>query len=114
MDTPFALISSAINVVVTGLFAAVVLRQYLRRHRSYQLYWFVGLLMAFIATLAYVFMLRVQPTSYNGIILFHTYYILGVLTPAWLGLGSIALISSPRITTLCLTFLYLLSGATTA
>ena len=42
MDTPFALISSAINVVVTGLFAAVVLRQYLRRHRSYQLYWFVG------------------------------------------------------------------------
>ncbi|GAC1433230.1 MAG: hypothetical protein PVS3B3_30190 [Ktedonobacteraceae bacterium] len=114
MDTPFALISSAINVVVTGLFAAVVLRQYLRRHRSYQLYWFVGLLMAFIATLAYVFMLRVQPASYNGIILFHTYYILGVLTPAWLGLGSIALISSPRITTLCLTFLYLLSGATTA
>ena len=114
MDTPFALISSAINVVVTGLFAAVVLRQYLRRHRSYQLYWFVGLFMAFVATLAYVFMLRVQPTSYNGIILFRAYYILGVLTPAWLGLGSIALITSPRVTTWCLTFLYLLSGATTA
>ena len=114
MDTPFALISSSINVVVTGLFAAVVLRQYLRRRRSYQLYWFVGLLMAVVATLAYVFMLRVQPASYNGIILFHTYYILGVLTPAWLGLGSIALITSRRITTWCLTFLYLLSGATTA
>ena len=114
MDTPFALISSSINVVVTGLFAAVVLRQYLRRHRSYQLYWFVGLLMAFVATLAYVFMLRVQPASYNGIILFRAYYILGVLTPAWLGLGSVALIASPRVTTWCLTFLYLLSGATTA
>ncbi len=114
MDTPFALFSSAVNVGVTGLFAAVVLRQYLRRHRAYQLYWFVGLLMAFIATLAYVFMLRVQPTSYDGIILFHTYYILGVLTPAWLGLGSVALISSPRVTTFCLTFLYLLSGVTTA
>ncbi len=114
MNTLFALISSALNVVVTGLFAAVVLRQYLRRHRSYQLYWFVGLLMAFLATLAYVFMLQVRPASYNGIILFHTYYILGVLTPAWLGLGSIALISRPRVTTLCLTFLYLLSGLTTA
>lgn len=114
MNTPFALLPSAMNVVVTGLFATVVLRQYVRRHRSYQLYWFVGLLMAFTATLAYVFMLRVQPTSYNGIILFHTYYVLGVLTPAWLGLGSIALISSPRVTTWCLTFLYLLSGVTTA
>ncbi|GAC1389467.1 MAG: hypothetical protein NVS4B11_03460 [Ktedonobacteraceae bacterium] len=114
MNTPFVLLSSAVNVVVTGLFAGVVLRHYLRRHRSYQLYWCVGLLMAFIATLAYVFMLQVQPTSYNGIILFHTYYILGVLTPAWLGLGSIALVSSPRVTTLCLTFLYLLSGLTTA
>ena len=114
MNTPFALISSAINVVVTGLFAAVVLRQYLRRHRSYQLYWFVGLLMAFVATLAYVFMLQAQPTSYNGVILFRTYYILGVLTPAWLGLGSVALVTRPRVTTLCLTFLYLLSAATTA
>ncbi len=114
MDTPFALISSAINVVVTGLFAAVVLRQYLRRHRSYQLYWFMGLLMAFVATLAYVFMLLTQPTSYNGIILFRAYYILGVLTPAWLGLGSVALITSPRVTTWCLTFLYLLSIATMA
>ncbi len=114
MNTPFALLSSALNVVVTGLFAAVVLRQYLKRHRSYQLYWAVGLLMAFVATLAYVFMLQVQPTSYNGIILFRTYYILGVLMPAWLGLGSIALVSSPRVTTFCLTFLYLLSGLTTA
>ena len=114
MNTPFALVSSAINVVVTGLFAAVVLRQYLRRHRSYQLYWFAGLLMAFIATLAYVSMLQVQPASYDGIILFRMYYILGVLTPAWLGLGSVALITRPRVTTLCLTFLYLLSGATIA
>jgi len=114
MNTPFALVSSALNVLVTGLFTVVVLRQYFRRHRAYQLYWFVGLLMAFLATLAYVFMLQVQPASYDGIILFHTYYILGVLTPAWLGLGSVALISSPRVTTFCLTFLYLLSGLTTA
>ncbi len=114
MDNPLALLPPGLNVLVTGLFTGVVLRQYLRRHRSYQLYWFIGLLMAFLATLAYVFMLRVQPTSYNGIILFHTYYILGVLMPAWLGLGSVALVSSPRVTSLCLTFLYLLSGLTTA
>ena len=114
MDTSFSFISSAINVVVTAIFAVVVLRQYLRRHRSYQLYWAIGLLMAVVATLAYVSMLRVGPTSYNGIILFRAYYILGVLTPAWLGLGSVALISGPRSTKLWLTFLYLLSGATTA
>jgi len=114
MNTPFTLVSSTLNVLVTGLFTVVVLRQYFRRHRAYQLYWFVGLLMAFLATLAYVFMLQVQPASYDGIILFHTYYILGVLTPAWLGLGSVALISGPRVTTFCLTFLYLLSGLTTA
>lgn len=114
MNNPLALLSPALNVLVTGLFASVVLRQYLRRHRSYQLYWFIGLLMAFIATFAYVFMLRAQPTSYDGLILFHIYYILGVLTPAWLGLGSVALVSSPRVTSLCLTLLYLLSGLMTA
>lgn len=114
MNNTLSLISAILNVLVTGLFAIVVLRQYLRRHRSYQLYWSVGLFMAFFATLSYVFMVLAGPTSYDGVILFRFYYVLGVLTPAWLGLGSVALISGPRVTTLSLTFLYLLSAFTTA
>jgi len=114
MNNTLSLLSAILNVLVTGIFAIVVLRQYLRRHRSYQLYWSVGLFMAFLATLCYVFMLLTGPTSYDGVILFRFYYVLGVLTPAWLGLGSVALISGPRLTTICLTFLYLLSALTTA
>ena len=114
MNNTLSLLSAIINVLVTGIFAGVVLRQYLRRHRGYQLYWSVGLFMAFFATLSYVFMLLAGPTSYDGVILFRFYYVLGVLTPSWLGLGSVALISGPRLTTISLTFLYLLSGFTTA
>jgi hypothetical protein len=44
------------------------------------------------------------------VLLFHTYYILGAaLMPAWLGLGSIALVSSRRLTYICLTILCVLS-----
>lgn len=114
MNNTLSLISAILNVLVTGVFATVVIRQYLRRHRGYQLYWSVGLFMAFFATLSYVFMILAGPTSYDGVILFRFYYVLGVLTPAWLGLGSVALISGPRLTTISLTFLYLLSGFTTA
>lgn len=112
MNNLILLIPPAINVVVTGLFAGMVLRQYLRRHHIYQLYWAIALIMAFVATVAYVSMLIVHPTSDAGIILFRTYYILGgTLMPAWLGLGSIALIAKGSATRICLTFLYLMSIA---
>jgi hypothetical protein len=87
-----------------------VLRQYLKRHHQYQLYWTIALIMAFVATLSYVGMILVQPTSDAGILLFRFYYILGgALMPAWLGLGSIALVSSSRVSYICLTILYILS-----
>jgi hypothetical protein len=99
-----------VNVVVTALFAGVVLRQYMQRHRVYQLYWSIALIMAFLGTLAYVFMVVVGPTTAAGELLFRTYYIFGAaLTSAWLGLGSIALISSARITRISLAILSLLS-----
>lgn len=83
-----------INVLVTGLFAGVVLRQYMQRHKTYQLYWSIALSMAVIATLSYVFMLAVQPTSLLGMLGFRLYYILGAaLTAPWLGLGSFALVA---------------------
>lgn len=102
-------ISSGVNVLVTGLFAGAVLRQYLSRHRLYQLYWSIALCMAFLATLAYIFMLLVQPTSDTGILLFRTYYIGGTIMPAWLGMGSVALVSRPLFTRICSTVLLLLS-----
>ena len=104
------LLFPTINVIVTGLFAAVVLRQYVRRHRLYQLYWGIALSMAFIATLAYVFMILAQPTSDAGMLFFRLYYILGAaLMPSWLGLGSIALVARAHITRICLVVLCVLS-----
>ena len=102
MSNPILLLPPIVNVLVTGLFAGVVLRQYLRRHRIYQLYWSIALCMAFVATLAYVFMLLAQPTSMAGTLLFRVYYIFGAqLMPSWLGLGSIALIARAGITRIC-------------
>ncbi|HYX49186.1 MAG TPA: hypothetical protein VE843_05560, partial [Ktedonobacteraceae bacterium] len=71
------LLFAIINVVVTGLFAGVVLSQYARRKRASQLYWSVALIMAFLATLAYVLMVIAGPTSNAGVVLFRLYYIFG-------------------------------------
>jgi hypothetical protein len=102
-----------INVAVTGLFAAVVLRQFAQRRRIYQLYWMIALLMAFIATVSYVCMVLVGPTSNTGIFFFRAYYILGAaLAPSWLGLGSIALVTGARVTRICFAILTTLSVIT--
>ncbi len=110
MSNPILLLPAIINVLVTGLFAGVVLRQYLRRQRTYQLYWSIALCMAFLATVAYVLMLVVQPTSTTGTIFFRIYYIFGAeLMPSWLGLGSIALVASAGATRICALALSILS-----
>src|SRR6266487_6721855 len=110
MNMLISLLYPIVNIIVTGLFAGVVLRQYLQRHRTYQLYWAIALSMAFVATLAYVFMMVAQPDSETGILFFRLYYILGAaLMPAWLGLGSIALVTSTRFTRICLAVLCVLS-----
>lgn len=110
MNDPILFVPPAINVIVTGLFAGVILRQYVTRRHIYQLYWSIALSMAFLATLAYIGMIAVQPTSGAGVLLFRLYYILGgALMPAWLGLGSIALVSSPRVTRISVSALTILS-----
>jgi len=78
MNNNILLLFPIINVIVTGLFAGVVLRQYLRRHRVYQLFWAIALFMAFFATLTYVVMILVHPASDIGVLFFRIYYILGV------------------------------------
>lgn len=103
-------IFAIINVVVTALFAGVVLSQYVRRRRTSQLYWSISLTMAFVATLAYVFMVIAGPTSGAGVVLFRIYYFLGAaLVSAWLGLGSIALVAGARVTRISLIVLSVLS-----
>ncbi len=110
MNNPILLLYPTVNVVVTALFAGVVLHQYMQHHRIYQLYWAIALSMAFLATLAYVLMIAVQPTSVVGALFFRIYYIFGAaLMPAWLGLGSIALVTSARVTRVCLVILCILS-----
>ena len=102
-----------VNVVVTGLFAAVVARQYGQRRRLYQLYWMIALLMAFLGTVSYVCMVLVGPTSGAGQGLFRAYYILGAtFASSWLGLGSIALVASKRVTNICFAVLTVLSVVT--
>jgi hypothetical protein len=102
-----------VNVVVTGLFAAVVARQFAQRRRVYQLYWMIALLMAFIGTVSYVCMVLAGPTSGAGQFLFRAYYIFGAtFASSWLGLGSIALVASPRTTRICLVVLTVLSVVT--
>ncbi len=110
MNNALLLFSPLVNVGVTALFAGVVLRQYIQRRRVYQLFWAIALTMAFLATLAYTMLIFVSPTSGTGMLLFRVYYILGAaLMPSWLGLGSLALISNPRLTRLCLAVLVILS-----
>ena len=104
-------IFAAINVVVTGLFAGLITRQFVRRRRIYQLYWMIALLLAFFGTLSYICMVLVGPTTTAGIVFFRLYYILGAaLASSWLGLGSIALVTGPRTTRITFIVLLLLSA----
>ncbi|HLX58757.1 MAG TPA: hypothetical protein VKR83_17190 [Ktedonobacteraceae bacterium] len=104
------LVFAIVNVLVTGLFAAVVSRQFAQRRRNYQLFWMIALLMAFFATLSYIIMIISGSTSGAGAVFFRLYYILGAaLAPSWLGLGSIALVANRPVTRTCLAVLTLLS-----
>ncbi len=112
-NTTLLVVFAVVNVVVTGLFAGLVTRQYAKRRRIYQLFWMLALLMAFFATLSYVFMVLIGPTTSAGIIFFRLYYILGAaLAPSWLGLGSIALVTGPRATRITFVILLVVSVLT--
>lgn len=113
-NTTLLVIFAIANVIVTGLFAGLVTRQYAKRRRIYQLFWMLALLMAFFATLSYVCMALVGPTTGAGILFFRLYYILGAaLAPSWLGLGSIALVTGERTTRITF-FILLVASALTA
>jgi hypothetical protein len=99
MNYTLIYIPPIVNVIVTGLFTGVILRQYIQRRRLHQLYWSLALVMALLAYLSYICMLIVQPTSAVGTFFFRTYYLFGAsIMPAWLGLGSLALAGWKRLT----------------
>jgi len=79
---------------VGGAFAAVVGRQYLKRRKPYQAIWAVALAMfaaaALFETAGQAF--GWSDGSYKGYYLFG-----GLLNVGWLGLGSLLLITSPRV-----------------
>src|SRR5207247_4275892 len=100
-DKSILLLFAIVNVVVTGLFAGVVLRQYIQRRRYSQLYWSIALIMAFLATLAYVFLVIVGPPTSTPTVLFRIYYFFGSsLAPSWLALCRRELGASSRTTPL--------------
>jgi len=79
---------------ISAVFLAAVLRQYRQRGKPYQLIWTVALAMSTAASLAYVFAL--PPTA--SAVAFRVYYVFGAeLMPAWLGLGSIFLVTPRQI-----------------
>jgi hypothetical protein len=84
---------------VSALFAAAVLRLYVKRRRPYQLVWVVALAMSALASAVYVLALPPQSNP----LAFRAYYVLGgLLMPAWLGLGSVYLVAPRRIADLSL------------
>jgi hypothetical protein len=75
-------------VVLNGFFSIQVLRQFLRRGRSYQLVWTCALVLGFLAAFFYLLFLADSTSP----VYFRLYYIFGgLLMAAYLGLGSVYL-----------------------
>lgn len=84
---------AVLAVVVSTVFAAVVLRQYLRQRKTYQLMWAVGL--AFFAVAAAAGALARS----NGVNAaeYRVFYLFGaILNVAWLALGTVYLLAGRR------------------
>lgn len=83
-----------ITAVVSLLFAATVLEQYLERRRAYQLVWTAGLLLYSMASL----MGSLREVYGTSEPVFRTWYFTGaMLVPAYLGMGTIYLVAGRRL-----------------
>lgn len=81
-----------LTAVVSGAFAAVVLRQYAARHATYQLMWGVGLALFAVAAFAGFLAQNGSPT----VTAYLVFYLFGaIVNVAWLGLGTLYLLA-PR------------------
>ena len=88
-----ALFLPLLAALLASLFAILLVDQWLRRRRPYQLAWAVGVAMFGVAALAEVLG---TASGWNGV-LFRLWYLTGALwVAAWLGLGTMLLLSRTR------------------
>ena len=80
--------------VIAALFAAAVLRQYLARHRPYQLVWSAALAMFALAALCET----VGSAAGWSTLTYKGYYLFGgLLNVGWLGIGTLYLLAPRRV-----------------
>ena len=91
---------------VGGAFAVVVARQYASRRRTYQAIWAVALAMFAVAAL---FETAGQAFGWSDAT-YRGYYLFGgLLNVGWLGLGSLLLLTSPRVGRIAIVVMVLVS-----
>lgn len=101
-----ALISGA-TVVVSAIFAALVLKQYVERRKMHQLMWGIALVLWMIGVGAEFF----ATLSDWSLLTYRAYYVAGaLLIPAWLGLGTLYLVTARRLANLALVIIAILSA----
>jgi hypothetical protein len=101
------LLISALDVIVSGVFAISIFRQYASRRKMHQLMW--GIAIA-IWTIAVAAELAATLRGRWGLITYRAYYATGaLLIPAWLGMGTMYLIFPKRVNDWILGILSILS-----
>jgi hypothetical protein len=99
---------SAIDVVVSAVFAVSVFRQYAARRKMHQLMWGIAIAIWAIAVAAE---LAATLRGRWGLITYRAYYATGaLLIPAWLGMGTMYLIFPKRVNDVILGILSVLSA----
>jgi hypothetical protein len=106
--TSINILVSAIDVIVSAVFAISVFRQYAARRKMHQLMWGIAIAIWAIAVAAE---LAATLQGRWGLITYRTYYATGaLLIPAWLGMGTLYLVSPKRINDWILGILSVLSA----
>ena len=99
---------SAIDVIVSAVFAVSVFRQYAARRKMHQLMWGIAIAIWAIAVAAE---LAATLRGRWGLITYRAYYATGaLLIPAWLGMGTMYLIFPKRVNDVILGILSVLSA----
>lgn len=99
---------SALDVIVSAVFAVSVLRQYAARRKMHQLMWGIAIAIWAIAVAAE---LAATLRGRWGLITYRAYYATGaLLIPAWLGMGTMYLIFPKRVNDVILGILSVLSA----
>lgn len=82
-------------VILCAWFSYMVGKQYFKNHRLNNLFWFVSLI---VAALASVFYCATVLTSPHSSVFFRLYYVFGAMwMPAIMGLGSLGLVAGRRL-----------------